>query len=129
MSGIENVLRSTLLAAIIFWSILLSGEQWSSYMVGVVIMSVIPIFICCAVVISISILPFFFGTLDSSMASRAIFRRWFPYYVTIAFGLCLWVIITTNFQKEVIAFFISAFITTCQSWVWFAKSKSHETTT
>lgn len=117
-----NLCKSTLLATGIFWLILFKAEvTWS--IMPFVILSVLPIFLCCLFVISISICPFFFSCKDSGDKKR-IFKTYFPIYIMISFIIGLTFIINCKFDIYVIAFFTSAFITTSQSWIWFTKDKS-----
>lgn len=112
-----NIIKSTLLATVIFWLIILA-KDFESDMIALIFLSVIPISICCAITILITIAPFFW--LNKKLTPRMVFKKYSPFYAIVVFSLCLY----GTFQEPItICFYASAFFTTMQSWVWFGKHK------
>lgn len=119
----SNLSKSMLLAAAIFWTIIYAEEVDLS--VGpYILLSFIPIFIVSSLVIVITICPIFWFLEKEGNNKTKIFKTYFPYYTIISFSISMYCIIILDFETIVIAFFSSAFITTSQSWVWFAKEKT-----
>lgn len=118
----DNLGKSCLLATVIFWAII-GSESIDSNGIPLVFLSMIPIFFCVTTVIICSILPFFWLSRSGAFDNKIIFKTYFPYYAIVMFGLCFFGIISSGFTLYMTAFFTSAYITTCQSWVWFAKAK------
>ncbi|MDO5980097.1 hypothetical protein [Flavivirga spongiicola] len=110
------ILKSTILATCIFWIILIS-ENFQNDMIPFVFLSIIPISICCTVTILFTIMPFFLLKKDGS-SNKSVFKKYFPFYAIVSFSLCCYGVIELTFA---ISFFISAFFTTMQSWIWLAK--------
>lgn len=123
----SNLAKSCLLASAIFWTII-GSHDWESSMLLIAFLSLIPIFLVVTVVIIGSICTIFWVFEKKDFNKQQIFRTYFPYYTIIMFGICTFGIIVSNFDIYIIAFFTSAFITTSQSWVWFAKEKELKTT-
>nr|WP_321230267.1 hypothetical protein [uncultured Psychroserpens sp.] len=119
-----NLAKSSLLASVIFWIIIWSKE-FEMNMMPFVLLSYIPIFLCVLIVIVASICPFFWSAKNEIYTKAQVFKMCFPYYTCIAFGLCCYGIITSDYDLYYSAFCISAYITTNQSWVWFAKEKTN----
>jgi hypothetical protein len=113
------LLKATSLATILFWT-LLSTEDIGTEIYFFIIPSIIPIAIVCSLTVVITIMPFF-GLDKENAPNNKIFKKYFPYYSSIAFSLCSYFIYTSNFEKVVCAFFITAFFTLMQSWVWLCK--------
>ena len=120
MPILENTIKSTLLAASIFWLFYID-HIYPSRIITYVLISFLPIFICCLMTIAASIYPFFFIGGTSKIARQKTFTIYFPYYVMIAFSFSGVLLISTRFDPFILSFITSAFITTSQSWVWFAK--------
>jgi hypothetical protein len=116
------LLKATSLATILFWT-LLSTEDISTEIYFFIIPSIIPIAIVCSLTVVITIMPFF-GLEKENVPNNKIFKKYFPYYSSIAFSLCSYFIYNSNFEKVVCAFFITAFFTLMQSWVWLCKVPS-----
>ncbi|MCF7560438.1 hypothetical protein L3X39_07295 [Sabulilitoribacter multivorans] len=112
------ILKASIMATCIFWTILFS-RNFESEMVPFIIVSFIPISICCGLTIMLTIYPFFKLKKDVE-SSMNIFKKYFPFYAIFSFGLCLYGSITI---PDIICFFASAFFTTMQTWVWFGKVK------
>jgi hypothetical protein len=113
------LLKATSLATILFWT-LLSTEDIGTEIYFFIIPSIIPIAIVCSLTVVITIMPFF-GLEKENVPNNKIFKKYFPYYSSIAFSLCSYFIYNSNFEKVVCAFFITAFFTLMQSWVWLCK--------
>ncbi|ULC59014.1 hypothetical protein MBM09_13995 [Flaviramulus sp. BrNp1-15] len=112
-------MKSTLLATIIFWLIIFT-ENFESDMIPFILLSIIPISICCAITITTTIVPFFWLQNEGTSNSK-IFKTYFPFYAIVSFGLCFYGALESLFT---ISFFASAFFTTMQSWVWFGREKT-----
>lgn len=113
------LLKATSLATILFWT-LISTEDIGTEIYFFIIPSIIPIAIVCSLTVVITIMPFF-GLEKENVPNNKIFKKYFPYYSSIAFSLCSYFIYNSNFEKVVCAFFITAFFTLMQSWVWLCK--------
>ncbi|WP_347922414.1 hypothetical protein [Pontimicrobium sp. SW4] len=122
MHILGNIGKSSLLAASIFWMIILS-DTFDLDMVPYIFLSLIPIYIICALTILITICPIFWFLENDNYSKQRIFKTYFPIYTIIAFGFCLYSIYKSSFDVFVLSFYVSAYITTTQSWVWFSKEK------
>lgn len=109
------ILKAALLSTCIFWLILTATENFHLVYLGIIILSVIPITLCCAITIIVTILPFFKFNKNSN---RIIFKKYFPFYAIVCFSLCFYGLLNNS---DLTSFFASAFFTTMQSWVWFGK--------
>ena len=113
------LVKATSLATILFWTLLIpEGLDIEIYFF--IIPCIIPIAIICSLTIVITIMPFFWLEIENS-TTDAIFKKYFPYYSIIVFSLCSYFIIASNFANVVCVFFITAFFTLIQSWVWICK--------
>jgi len=122
MHILSNIGKSSLLAASIFWIIILSDTfDWD--MVPFIFLSLIPIYVICALTILITICPIFWFLENDNYSKQRIFKTYFPIYTTLMFILCAYSIYKISTDIVVLSFFISAYITTVQSWVWFSKEK------
>lgn len=120
----SNIAKSSLLAGLIFW-IVGGTEGFNSVtIIPIIFISYIPIFICCALTILVTICPFYWLAEKNSLSKRDVFNRYYPYYSIVCFGLCSYGIYSNTHETFFIGFFISIFITTMQSWIWFAKEPS-----
>ncbi|MDG5492668.1 hypothetical protein [Psychroserpens sp. SPM9] len=117
----SNLAKSCSLATIIFWAVI-AIEPIEFNALPFVILSVIPVFFCTSLVIVLTICPFFWTAKTKGANPVKVFKTWHPYYTIICFGISISVIVLADFESFIIAFFTSAFITTNQSWVWFAKA-------
>lgn len=123
MHILGNIGKSSLLAASIFWIIILSDTfEWE--MIPYIFLSLIPIYIICALTILITICPIFWFLKNDNYNKQQIFKTYFPLYTILMFSLCVYYVYKTSTDIIVLSFFISAFITTTQSWVWFTKEKA-----
>ncbi|MDT0559207.1 hypothetical protein RM697_11130 [Ichthyenterobacterium sp. W332] len=123
----SNLSKSMLLAASIFWSVIIADE-FDPDMIPYIFLSLIPIFMVSALVITLTICSVFWLREKDNTSKIKVFYTYFPYYAIVSFGFCFYFMASSNFDVFVVAFFSSAFITTSQSWVWFAKEKPHEKT-
>lgn len=119
----KNIGKSTLLAMSIFWTINFTKDFDWDFM-PFVILSAIPIGLCVAVVITATICPLFWVFKKKNESNLVFSKKHFPYYNILAFCLCLLGVFTSDFDFYFISFFITAYLTTAQSWVWFAKEKN-----
>ena len=121
----KNLGKSSLLASVIFW-IIIGSKELDMGMILLAMLSYIPIFLCVTLVIMCSICPFFWFTTNKTYTNVQVFKMYFPYYSCITFGLCCYGIINSDYDLYFTAFCISAYLTTNQSWVWFAKEDKNE---
>ncbi|MBQ0787459.1 MAG: hypothetical protein KBT69_08165 [Oceanihabitans sp.] len=119
----HNIAKSSLLAGSIFWTIL-ATDNFNWGMIPVVFLSFIPIFICCSLVILVTICPIFWLLESEHYSKQKVFKTCFPIYTIITFSLCCYGIYHAFSEVYMIGFYVSAYITTAQSWVWFGKEKS-----
>ena len=122
MHILGNIGKSSLLAASIFWIIILS-DTFNCDMVLYIFISLIPIYVICALTILITICPIFWFLENDNYNKQRIFKTYFPIYTTLMFSLCADSIYKISTDIVVLSFFISAYLTTGQSWVWFIKEK------
>jgi len=120
----NTAIKATGLAASIFWFILLPEYQTVSIVIFM-LLSLIPIFICCLFTIVFTVFPFFWF-LEDSLDKKQIFKIYFPYYAILVFSISSFSIHIFNYQLFAIAFFTSAFFTLLQTWVWNSKLDTHE---
>ena len=113
------ILKASLLATVLFWTLDISAGYYDQIS-PLMILSIIPILILCSLAIWITIMPFFWLK-SENISADAIFKKYFPCYSIIAFSLCSYFIIASNFANVVCVFFITAFFTLMQSWVWICK--------
>ena len=119
----SNIFKSSVLAYIIFWLIILAFEPDEIYGLFF-IFSYIPIFICVALVVGFTICPFFWVFMNEKRNTKQVFKLCFPWYSVIGFSICFYQVHQFEYYFFALAFFTSAFLTTCQSWLWFALEKS-----
>ncbi len=122
MHVVSNLAKSCLLATVIFW-IIAGTDYMDMDMILVIFLSFIPIFFIATIVILGSIYVIFWLRVNENFSKRQVYKTFYPYYAIIAFGIAVFGIISSGFDIYIIAFFTSAFITTSQSWIWFAKEK------
>ena len=118
----SNIGKSILLASSIFWVIYLIQEGDLDF-APIVVLSLIPISICVSLTIVITICPVFWALRKEKEDNKSLAKRCFPYYAIIASILCIYGINASYFDSFFVSFLISAYLTTAQSWVWFAKEK------
>ena len=120
---IKVVLKSTLIAAVLFWTISLSAGRFGSYIFLVFLLSMIPIFMLCLLTILLTIMPFYWIE-KGKLKNDEIFRKYFPYHSITTFGICSFFLLSEKFDIYMCAFFITAFFTLNQSWIWLYKTKN-----
>ena len=120
----STISKAICLATILFWAIIFS-EGFGDQVFLFSIISIIPISIVCSLAILITITPFFILEEDT-VSNHEIFKKYFPYYSIFIFGISCYYIISTNFEIFVCAFFITAFFTLMQSWIWITKTPINE---
>ena len=124
MNLLTNICKSTILATAVFWIILIAHFFYVE-MIPFVPLSMIPIFFCCAITISLTISPLFWWFESSKLDKKQVFETFFPAYSIVAFGLCVALIVSFDFESYSIAFATSALISTSQSWIfWMLKSST-----
>lgn len=122
MSILSNIGKSSVLAACTFWIINLSHDFDWNY-IPFIFLSLIPIYFCCAIVILFTIYPIFWFLVREDFNKQQIFKLYFPVYAILMFIFCCFCIYKTQTNTLALSFFISAFITTLNSWVLLAKPK------
>ena len=116
----KNLAKSCLLATVVFWIVLLSDYSFLIDALFSMIVSIIPIGITSSFVILVTVCPIFWFLKKKGESLKNACQKYFPFYVSVSFPICVYGIYSWGFESFSIAFFISAFITTSQSWVWFA---------
>lgn len=114
------IIKATGLATCVFWLILIAFEGLENFhlgSLGFIIISLLPIGLCCTISILVTIAPFFWFK-KRETDNRAVFNTYFPFYAIASFGLCFY---GSLIKPNVICFFASAFITTMQTWIWLGK--------
>lgn len=124
MEGVNTTaLKSTALATILFVLPIFSEADE----IGIFFL-IIPIYIICLASIYITIVPFYHSEKEK-LSNEGIFNKYFPYYALVSFGLCVFITysIYDEFKETyIIYFFVSAFFTAMQSWVWLFKYKKNK---
>ncbi|MFI1743637.1 hypothetical protein [Thalassobellus sediminis] len=118
----STIMKASGLSMLLFWTITLS-KPTSVDVSLFILLSIIPISICCALTICLTIAPFFWSK-KKSTTFKTIYKRYFPFYTIGLFSLCLYGIIESNFNIYALAFFASAFFTSLKSWNWLIKPKT-----
>ncbi|SFZ92712.1 hypothetical protein SAMN05428642_102911 [Flaviramulus basaltis] len=116
-----TIIKATGLSLIIFWTIAIT-EDFSLDMIPLVLLSVIPISICCSLTICLTIAPFFWSK-KGKRNLETVYNSYFPFYAIALFGLCVFSTIESNFNTYGIAFNTSAFFTALKTWSWLAEPK------
>jgi hypothetical protein len=122
MTLLKTITKSTALSAIIFWSIIFT-DVFEVEMLAFIFLSLIPIFLCNAIVIASTIAPFFWINTDKRN-TRHVFYSFFPYYALVSFLICGYGIIK---WPDALSFFTAAFFSSLQSWVWILKTYENAT--
>lgn len=111
-----TIIKATGLSGVIFWAIIFT-DYFNSEMFLFVLLSVIPVSICCSLTICLTIAPFYWLK-QKHKSYKHIYKTYLPYYAIILFGLCIYLIVFSNFELFFIAFVTAAFFTTLKSWSW-----------
>ncbi|ARV16649.1 hypothetical protein [Polaribacter sp. SA4-12] len=117
----STLLKAICLATVLFWILIIPEDL--NQISPLFIVSIIPIAIVCSLTILVTITPFFWLAKEG-VTDHEIFKKYFPYYSIITFGILIYFVILSNFESFVCAFFITAFITLMQSWIWICKPNS-----
>lgn len=120
----STLLKATGLSAILFWIIIIPNG-YNVNELPIILVSFIPIAIVSSITIVITILPFFLIE-KKGVNPSVIYKKYFPYYSIIVFSISIYLIIKSDFEIFVIAFFTAAFFTLIQSWVWICKPGKKE---
>jgi hypothetical protein len=121
-----TLLKSSLLATIIFWLVIVTSVEFNlDTLPPLLIISIVPISIVCSLTILITVVPFYVIE-KNNMSNREIFKKHFPFYSIFVFGISSYCIVNSNFESFVCAFFITAFFTLMQSWIWIYKTPTTE---
>lgn len=116
----SNIAKSSFLVSLVFWTIgLTSGAEL--FAIAIIFISFIPIFLSCSMVILLTICPFFWMAETENFNKKQVFKTYFPYYAIICFSICMYGIFRNTNGIFLIGFFVAIFMTTTQSWIWFAK--------
>lgn len=118
-----NIVKSCLLAFVVFW-MTIATKGLEASLIPFILLSIIPIVICVSIIVMVTIYPVFWMAVSPTFSAKAIFKTYFPYYSILSFALCFYSAYAVGFSVYPTAFFISAYVTTCQSWVWFTKSEN-----
>ncbi len=114
-------LKTTLLAFVLFWSIL-ATDGLDIDVLPFVFLSLIPICIICLIANLFTVAPFFsFSRKDKS--KHDVFSTFFPFYALIGASICIFLLVHANFEIYALSFFCSAYFTSLQSWIWFTFEK------
>ncbi|WP_435414690.1 hypothetical protein [Polaribacter aestuariivivens] len=114
---IYTLFKASILAVVIFWTLLLTEGFVNEF---ILIGAIIPISLVCSLTILITIVPFY--TIEqTTLSNDKIFKKYFPYYAIVAFGISAYYIISSSFDEFVCLIFITAFFILMQSWVWICK--------
>ncbi len=122
------ILKATCMSFVIFWTILLTEERFIIDILPYMFLSVIPIALCCMLTICLTIAPFFWSK-NENTSLKKVYNTYFPFYAIALFGICTYMLTTSNFKIFPVAFISSAFFTLLKSWHWLAqipKTKTHE---
>jgi hypothetical protein len=114
----STLLKAIFIATILFWALIIP-EMFNQIFI-LIILSIIPIAIVCSLTIIVTITPFFWLAKEG-VTDQEIFKKYFPFYAIIAFSISLYFMIDTKFESFTCAFFITAFLTLMQSWIWICK--------
>ncbi len=116
----STIRKAIVLATLLFWAFILS-EGFAGQVSIFSILSIIPISIVCSLAILMTIVPFFLLAKEN-VSDDEIFKKYFPYYAITIFCFSSYAIISTDFESFICAFFITAFFTLMQSWIWISKT-------
>jgi hypothetical protein len=119
---IPILFKASAFATILFWILIFSEKfESESFIIAILILSIIPILIVCSLTILFTIAPFFLFK-KNNISNDEIFKKYIPYYSIIIFGISTYYMISTKFNNIVCAFFITAFFTLIKSWIWICKT-------
>ena len=129
MKSLSNIqtttLKSTLLAAPLFWISIFIEEGLYVEMLPFLLLSIIPTFIICLLAIVFTITPIWWFN-KNNLNYNEFFKRYFPFYSIILFGVCSYFIIISNFKGIAVGFLFTVFFTAIQTWVWIFKPEKND---
>lgn len=120
----QTALKATGVSAVLFW-LFMTKEIDFETLVTLIPLSIIPIFLCCLLMLVSTICPIFWIEADR-LNTQQIFSTYFPYYSIVVFIACCYLIAHTNFNDFALGFSSSAFFSLMYSWVWITKTESNE---
>lgn len=120
MNTTLTVVKATGMSFMIFWIILFTEEIFHWNTMPYIFLSVIPIGLCCTLTICLTIAPFYWAK-NSETDLNTVYSTYFPFYTIVLSGICISVLITSNFNTSSVAFITSAFFTLLKSWSWIIK--------
>lgn len=113
------LLKSSILMFLIFWTMLAEHIYINPF----IVLSLLPIFILCVIVICLTIVPFLVFN-KKRLSRNEIFKKYFSYYAIVAFGIASYGIIISDFSYFMSAFLTSLFFTLMYAWVWLFNSSA-----
>ena len=123
MTSLKNLpntlVKSTLLSATVFWVILAKEIEFHI----IIVFSLVPVFIICSLIICISIVPFIIFE-DEKESTQSIFKKYFPFYTMVIFGIACFGIMKSDYDIFMSAFMTSVFFTLSHAWIWLCKQPS-----
>lgn len=121
MNTPSTILKATGMSFVIFWAILLTEKGFQIDMLPFMILSSVPIALCCMLTICLTVAPFFWWKSELKSLTK-VFETYFSFYAITLFGICSYALITSNFRISPVAFISSAFITLLKSWSWLIQT-------
>lgn len=112
-----TLVKATGLSFVIFWGIILTEETFRLNTLPYIILSIIPVGICCTLTICLTVLPFYWSK-NEGTTFKTVYNTYFPFYAIALFGICIYTHIRSNFQIFPVAFIAAAFFTLLKSWIW-----------
>ena len=121
--------KSTLFCAILIWSINLlcfaSYDEINLKSISIILLlfalSIIPMYIVIYLMILLTITPIY-SYERNKLSKKEIFKKYFPYYAIVFFGICMFLGIRFS-SLFIVNFMITVFLTAMQSWIWFFKKR------
>ena len=115
------LIKSSLTATCMFW-LLIFQTDFDSFLLMMVPISVIPITIISSLTILGTIMPFYWFNINK-LNKYQIFKKYFPVYSITIFTISCYYVIISKYDHFVLAFFLTAFFTLMQAWVYIFKIK------
>lgn len=116
----RTILRAAGLSFMIFWTIIISEGNMPIDAFPFILLSIIPIFLCCTLAIIFTLAPVYWFY-EKKMSAQKIYDIYFPYYTIFIFLLGLSAALITKFEIVPLAFIVSAFFTLLLCWRWIIK--------
>lgn len=112
----KTSLKATLFATFLMW--FLNIGEWNLLeAIPFILLSSIPIWLVCYISIVVTILPIY-SIEKNKLTNRQIFNKYFPYYTIVSFLICVFLMISEDFEMIFVYFLITAFFTASLSWIW-----------